>query len=245
MVTNSYDLTVDNPTGETMCVVQISDLHISKNYTADRINKIVEEINEKSPDIVIFTGDLFDNYAVYGPTEEVIQNLSKIEATYGKYAIWGNHDYGGGASKVYEETMSASGFTLLSNTGEAIELSNKQVIFIGGLDDSLLGNPNIANIQSLMQEEYAYSILLTHEPDSVDLFQDIDMDLVLSGHSHGGQIYIPGIELVKTSMAQNYTSGFYTINEGTELYVNTGIGTTKIAARFLVPPEIAVFNIKI
>ena len=94
-----------------------------------------------------------------------------------------------------------------------------------------------------------YEILLTHEPDTADTFLEYDYDLVLSGHSHGGQIRIPFFPeinrkaVLSTSLAAKYTGGMYQLGSNTNMYVNTGIGTTHISVRFGVVPEISVFMI--
>lgn len=221
-------------------VVQISDIHIKADYPVNQLEKIVEKVNREQPDVILFTGDLFDNYAEYGPAEEVIACLKKLSAPLGKFAVWGNHDYGGGASSVYPEILAAADFQLLENSGTNIPLSNGKSIYIAGLDDSLLGQASIE--EALALREGDYTILLSHEPDQADHLPDQNIQLILSGHSHGGQVKLPFFTL-KNAMAEKYFEGFYQLANDTTLYVNTGLGTTKISARFRVPPEIAVFDI--
>ena len=94
-----------------------------------------------------------------------------------------------------------------------------------------------------------YNILLIHEPDTADFFQEYPYDLVLSGHSHGGQVNIPFIPAINqkaissTNLAKNYVSGMYELNSKTKIYVNTGIGTTHVSGRLGVVPEISIFHI--
>lgn len=238
------EISLGTTNGELVKVVQLSDIQVSKGYSMDRLDKIVDKVNNENPDVIVFTGDLFDNYAEYGPTEEMIESLSRMNSSIGKYAVWGNHDYGGGASRIYETVMTSSGFKVLRNEGETISLENSKQLFIGGLDDSLLGNPSIDTLLTY-RNNYDYSILLTHEPDIADSFIDTNTQLILAGHSHGGQVNIPFLEPEKTLLAEKYTSGMYELENDTKLYVNTGLGTTKIHARFNVIPEITVFNITI
>lgn len=91
-------------------VVQISDIQISKNYTIDNFRKVIDTINEENPDIVLFTGDLYENYAEYRDDQNLIEALASIQSTYGKFAVWGNRDYGGGASREYEKSWSKADF---------------------------------------------------------------------------------------------------------------------------------------
>lgn len=223
-------------------LVQISDVHVSKEYGINHLDKVIKKVNIENPDIIVFTGDFFDNYAKYSHSEEVIQELNKLHANIGKFAVWGNHDYGGGAARIFEQLMSAGGFTVLKNYGETITLNSGKKLFIGGLDDSLLGNPSVS--KTLMyRQKYDYSILLTHEPDVADKFVGTNSQLVLAGHSHGGQIKLPFYE-EKNVLAKKYTHGLYNLSDDTKLYVNTGLGTTAIHARLGAIPEITSFSIR-
>ncbi|WP_285016316.1 metallophosphoesterase [Lactococcus garvieae] len=225
-------------------VVQISDLQVSEYYETNRLDKVIEKVNAQKPDILLFTGDLFDNYSKYPEQRApMIEKLNAFKANIGKYAVWGNHDYGGGAVRVYEDVMSAGGFTVLRNQGETLTLSDGRQIFLGGLDDSLLGNPSVSDTLAYRQN-YDYAITMTHEPDVADAFIGTDTQLVLAGHSHGGQVWIPFYP-IKNVLAEKYTRGLYQLDAITQLYVNTGIGTTSIHARFGVIPEVTQFTIYI
>lgn len=227
---------------EELKVVQISDIQVSESYEANRLDTVIEKANAENPDIVVFTGDLFDNYSKYAYEDEIIEKLSALKANIGKYAVWGNHDYGGGAAWTYTNVMNASGFEVLKNNGENLTLDSGKRVFIGGLDDSLLGNPSVEDTLSYRQH-YDYSILLTHEPDVADDFIGTDTQLVLAGHSHGGQVWLPFYQ-VKNVLAQKYVKGLYTLEDGMNVYVNTGLGTTSIHARFGVIPEVTSFSIR-
>ncbi|MFQ6324063.1 metallophosphoesterase [Lactococcus garvieae] len=225
-------------------VVQISDLQVSEYYETNRLDKVIEKVNAQKPDILLFTGDLFDNYSKYPEQRApMIEKLKAFKANIGKYAVWGNHDYGGGAVRVYEDVMSAGGFTVLRNQGETLTLSDGRQVFLGGLDDSLLGNPSVSDTLAYRQN-YDYAITMTHEPDVADAFIGTDIQLVLAGHSHGGQVWIPFYP-IKNVLAEKYTRGLYQLDAITQLYVNTGIGTTSIHARFGVIPEVTQFTIYI
>lgn len=226
-------------------IVQVSDIQISPTYDEARLDKLVSKINELNPDIFLFTGDLYDNYAQYGPEEGVIAALSSIKAPLGKFAIYGNRDCGGGSIRRYSTILGASGFRLLTNEAAVVSLDGGGSLFIGGVDDYLLGSPDIAPILASMSENDSYRILMTHEPDTADSYANDGFDLILAGHSHGGQISIPFLGGPETAMAHKYRKGFYQLNSDnhTELYVNSGIGTSHYPVRFMVPPEITVFQL--
>ncbi|MFJ7839039.1 metallophosphoesterase [Lysinibacillus sphaericus] len=134
----------------------------------------------------------------------------------------------------------------MENSGVNLTVSNGKKLFIGGLDDALLGNPDTKCILEKRENDCDYEIVLMHEPDMADLLKDTSVDLLLAGHSHGGQVQIPFIKTMSTSLAKKYSDGIYTINKkGMQLYVNTGIGTSRIPVRFKAPPEISVFNINL
>lgn len=246
---NDFDLNEKQDGRTDIKIVQISDLHIKEDFTYENLAKVVRRINAQAPDIVLFTGDLYDNYAKYHDDENIISELQKISAKYGKLAIWGNRDYGGGASRQYANIMESAGFTLLKNESRNVTLDNGGKILFTGLDDSLLGSPILPDLREGDAAEH--KILLTHEPDAADDYLDLGFNMILSGHSHGGQINIPFLPFLNelavsaTALSSRYSGGMYMPDPdtGTKLYVNTGIGTTHISARFGVVPEITVFHL--
>ena len=226
-------------------IVQVSDIQISKHFTIENLKKVINKINEQEADIVLFTGDLYEIYAEYHDDEALIAELSKIESRFGKYAIWGNRDYGGGAVRQYEDIMEKSGIYLLRNEAVSIFVTGEEYLFLAGLDDALLGAPDITEImEKYTDHRYLYSILMTHEPDTADLYSKLGFDLIVAGHSHGGQVNIPLLPQIKTTLAEKYVDGFYSLNDQTSLYVNSGIGTSRFPMRLGVIPEITVFSLE-
>lgn len=246
---NSHTLNVAQSGREHLKVIQFSDLHIKEDFTQENLAKVVKKINEQDADIVIFTGDLYDDYSKYSDDEHIIDQLAAIEANYEKIAIWGNRDWGGGAANAYGSIMEESGFTLLRNENWYVTLENGRQVLFTGLDDALLGNPYMPDDTKTYDADY--EILLSHEPDNVDNYMGYAYDIALSGHSHGGQINIPFLPFVNemalaaTALSSKYSGGMYDFDgeKLKQLYVNTGIGTTHISARFGVVPEITLFHI--
>lgn len=206
LVVHSYHLNEDK--GASVKIVQISDIQVSETYTVNQLNRLVEKINQISPDMIVFTGDLFENFSTFPKKQEVTDSLSQLNATVGKFAVWGNRDYGGGAFKIYEDLLTNAGFTLLNNSGVTVPVTNDKKLFIGGMDDGLLGKPDIDLLLSQMDDTYDYEIVLMHEPDMAELLQDTSVNLLLAGHSHGGQIRIPFMKTIKTSLAEKYVMDF-------------------------------------
>lgn len=222
-------------------IVFFADLHVGKYYSEDHLEHLVDTINKEQPDLVLFGGDFYDNYKRDRDSLDltyITDCLNKIQATYGKYAIYGNHDYGGAAANVFRTTMEDGGFTLLRN--DSIYLDALQIQLIG-LDDCLFGTHD-ASMQEL--PEGGFNLLLTHEPDVAATLHGNGETLVLAGHSHGGQVSLPFLtDKVLPTGARYYIKGFYEypelpINEDSKLFVTSGIGMTGKPYRFLNVPEI-------
>ncbi|MBN1051712.1 metallophosphoesterase [Clostridium botulinum] len=231
---------------DTIKIAQISDIHLGEYYTIDKLEKLVNKVNSQNADIIIFTGDLFDNVSKFEDTSKVAPILKKLNAKIGKYAIYGNHDYGGGAKNIYKNVMEDSGFKILVNDQANVKLDSGKTISILGLDDALLGNPDVEKTVRNIKESN-YNLLLLHEPDLSDKFVSYNIDLILAGHSHGGQVKIPFLgEIVTPPLAEKYKDGLYNLNtqRNTQLYVNSGIGNTKMPFRFMNVPEVSIFEIK-
>lgn len=224
-------------------ILQFSDTHISEYFDIDDLNNAIDKINEEDPDIVVFTGDLidqFNNYENKDNIHEIWEALGSINAPI-KYAVYGNHDYGGGAEKVYKEIMEKSGFKLLINEKE--ELPQYNINFIG-MDDSIFGEYEPAVISGNMDKDM-YNIVLSHEPDVADRLLEYSIDLLLAGHSHGGQVNLPFANYLP-SLGEKYVRGFYDFENfrQTKVYVNIGLGTSTIPMRFMAAPELTVITLK-
>ena len=215
-----YDFPHSKIEGQPIKVVQFSDTHIGDFFTIEELQKVVDKINEQEADLVLFTGDLMDDASVYqGSIEEIGTVLSNIQSKFGNYAVFGNRDYGGGAERFYEELMESAGFHVLLNNHETITV-NGTTLSLFGADDALIGYYDAKQTMKGI-EEGNFNLLLVHEPDLVDDFIDYPVDLVVAGHSHGGQVYIPFVgPLLTTTLAEKYVRGLYEINEDLSLYVN-------------------------
>lgn len=239
LVTREYTLEGEGDAAWT--VVQLSDLELSPSYDTDQLERLVEQVNRQQPDLLVFTGDLFHNYAQYAPVDAVTDALSRMEAPV-KLAVWGNRDYGGGAQWVYPQVMEAAGFTLLQNSGVTLGAAG-QTVYVAGLDDGLLGAPDPQSALADRPEDAGFTILLFHEPDLAGQLAGQGVDLMLAGHTHGGQVRLPFVEPVTTSLGEQYVRGWYDLPDGARLYVHSGLGTSRLPVRFLVPPQVAVFHL--
>jgi hypothetical protein len=216
-------------------VVQFSDLHYGTTIKDEEVDKIVSEINNLKPDLVVFTGDLIDVH--YDISDEEIESLSNalnnIEATIGKYIVRGNHDVNPGFEKVLQNID----FIDLDNQNTFIYYNDNAPIVLVGLDDYLEHTIDIEKAFNYDNEDNYYTILIAHEPDVIDQLNDYSIDLVLSGHSHNGQVRLPLIGAIYTTVgAKKYYDEMYEIND-TTMYISGGLGTSKAPFRFLVKPS--------
>lgn len=220
-----------------LTIVAFADTHFSEYYTTKDFARVVKKVNALKPDLVFFLGDLIDHYNEYeGDPAEISRELSEIQAVYGKYAVFGNHDYGGGSENFYEDIMNAGGFQVLVNQHADLDALNLTIV---GIDDIVIGYGDPAAASQCRTS--TFNILLCHEPDIINEMTDYDIDLMLSGHTHGGQVRVPFFsDAYLPPYGQIYQRGMYRIeNERkTTLYVNSGLGTTFLPLRFMSPPEL-------
>ncbi|WP_017753538.1 metallophosphoesterase [Calidifontibacillus oryziterrae] len=224
-------------------IVLFSDTHLGHYYSINEFTKLINIINEQAPDIILFTGDLIDAPNKYKDINKIAPLLKQLRAPLGKYSIYGNHDHGGYGSEIIRDIMRESDFKLLINEHEKLFNKRNDYIFISGLDDAMLGNPDIDKTL-LGVELQTFTILLAHQPDIIKELGNYPIDVQLSGHSHGGQVQLPFYGPIFTPIgATTYYEGFYKVGP-IELYVNRGIGTTRVPFRFLSPPELTIFTLK-
>lgn len=232
---------------EPCTVLFFTDTHFGKYYDVSHVTKIVEKINQENPDVVVFGGDLLDNYARDRgdmDLEYLKEELKKVEAKIGKYAVWGNHDYGGGAVRIYEEFMTSCGFQILDN--ESVVLENYGIRLIG-YDDYLMGwtDPSLYQIESEL-----FNVIIAHEPIVSRFIESESENFMLSGHTHGGQVNIPFVTAkLLPEGSEQFRKGFYTKEEidtdvSLKMYTSSGIGMTRYPFRFLNIPEIIKINLE-
>lgn len=217
-------------------IVQISDLHTDPRGIDEK--KVIEMVNSLNPDVIVFTGD-----TVNMPKALPIfkSTLKSLKANIGKFAVTGNYDYWFLCGL---DLFGETGFIVLD--GKTARISKDgDVFFISGLNFEhrkywfdLLGE---------VPRGY-YSIFLYHTPDLIEDLKGVNVDLYLTGHTHGGQVALPfyGAIITFSKYGKRYEAGEYKVGN-TILYVNRGIGTegkARIRVRFLARPEIAVFDIR-
>ena len=220
-------------------VVHFSDVHYGTTIGEKELKQIVNKINEIKPDIVFFTGDLFDrDVSLDDETINKIGDiLSNIDATLYKYAIYGDMDNVESLNKV----MDKANFIILNNEAKLLYYDNNTPIVIAGLNTK--PNPDIlVNPIDEIDITNLYKIVLVHEPDEYNKIKPFKPNLTLAGHSLGGLVQIPGIKpLFLQEGAKNYYKEHYTI-ENKDLYISRGLGTYKLPVRINNRPTINFYR---
>ncbi len=219
-------------------VAHFTDTHFTWHTSARRFKKFAKNIAENKPDLILFTGDLFDKveWAQAHPdeTNEVIEMLSSLTAPLGKYAVFGNHDFQDKKVDFVKGVLEKSGFTVINNSSVL-----RENIALAGIDDMREGFPDFG----IEPHDAPFSLLMIHEPDALlQLEQMKKFDLIIAGHSHGGQIRLGSFRMHNKG-SKYFDSGKYVITDKTTLYVNNGIGLTFLPIRIGVVPEITYYQI--
>ena len=229
-----------HPSLEGFTLLQMTDQHLYPLTQPSLIKKSVAIANSLNPDLVVLTGDYVwqDLEAI----DELAPILAGLDAKYGVFSTLGNHDYWLDAD-VITTTLEAAGLPVLVNQGLSIK-HGKGSFYLAGLDDGWSGNPDLdATLEGAMPGDPV--ILLCHEPDLADRYAlDGRVSLQLSGHSHGGQIRLPGIgALILPYLGRKYDIGLYKVDQML-LYTNRGLGVISEPVRYNCPPEITQFELR-
>lgn len=229
-----------------MKIVHFSDILYGTTMNEKNLEKVVEQINALKPDVVLFTGDLFNssiklNEESKNKLKEILKN---IEATYKKYAVVGDNDYIDKNS--FNDIMESAGFFILNNKND--------FLYYGGNDPLLFIGTN-----SLLEKEYdiktaytsieditsVYKIWLSHEPIILDELEkeNITPNLIFTGHTLNGLMKTPFRgTLLKQQGVNHYLNNVYK-EENTSMYISSGLGTYKYSVRFLNPPSINLYRL--
>lgn len=236
-------------------IVQISDIHYGRTIKKQELQNMVDKVNQLKPDIIVLTGDLIDKDTMLtDKMASVISDILKqLTASIGKYAITGNHDY---KFDKWATIISDSGFMNLNDRYDIIYNNSTKPIFLGGLSTNTYQKEKTLEEKIKVMNDYFatrteenqnsfpdYKILIMHEPDYVEEVNPENYDLILAGHSHDGQVKLPGIgAVILPNGAKKYHKNYYNLN-GTDFYISSGIGTSRYNFRLFNRPSINLYRL--
>jgi uncharacterized protein len=233
-------------------IAQLSDIHMDEFTEPFFLHHVIDRINQLQPDVVLLTGD-FVSYEIgsrhfaIGSAWQCANILTSLRCKQ-LYAVMGNHDVYVSAKDV-TSALRANRITVLNNSCLPIERPGAR-IWLAGVDDPLVGDPKpeLAIPDSIRNVPNEPVILMCHAPDYAD---DLlahpagkAVDLMLSGHTHGGQVRLPLVGALQLpDLGKKYVEGWFQLGR-MQLYVNRGIGTIGIPFRFDCPPEITLLTLR-
>lgn len=235
-----------------MTIAQLSDIHLDEYTEPFLLREAIDHINRMQPDMVLLTGDyvsaeLLSKKTTIGAAWQCASMLSSIKCP-AKYAILGNHDIMAGGDAI-AESITSHDIPVLRNGFVPIERGGSR-IWLAGIDDPVLGkpDPDLAIPASIRNVHREPVILMCHAPDFVDELVDMPLSqsiaLVLSGHTHGGQVRIPLLGAMHLPPGgRKYIEGWFGFGS-MQLYVNRGIGAVGVPFRFNCRPEITLFHLR-
>jgi predicted MPP superfamily phosphohydrolase len=246
-LTERYRLTVEHqqialrrlpPALDGFRIVQLSDIHHSPFTSREQIRLAVETANNLQPDIIALTGDYISKERRYAaPCAEL---LGKLRARHGVYAVLGNHDHWTDAALI-TDLFRAEGITVLVNQGMRFE-KNGASFWLAGVDDTMVGLEDLS-LALAGSSETEMKLLLAHNPIILRRAARAGVDLVLSGHTHGGQVSLRSERGDSGRTRRRLLKGLASQGE-TQIYVTRGLGTVVLPVRFGCPPEVSLLELR-
>lgn len=221
---------------------QLSDFHYKPEKDHSLMEKVVAAVNAEQVDFLALTGDyITEDASVLAP---LMEHISQLESKYGAAAIMGNHDGWTSARGIFRRSFEKIGIPFLINQNTKIDI-NGTPLHVAGSDYVWLGAPDVAKTLKGIPSDSPV-IALVHEPDFFDNMRAVrDIDLQLSGHTHGGQCRVPliGYAPVKVDYGKKYIYGHYQ-QDRSQIFVSRGTGTSGLRVRFACPPELVVLTLR-
>lgn len=231
-------------------IVHISDLH-NKSFGVKQ-SRLLNTIKKQSPDLIIITGDLVDRRRF--DLESAMHFISGAVNIAPVYYVPGNHEAWSGKYSEVAASLTQAGVTVMEDTALELSIADSSIRILGLSDpdfltSNYLDGTNTSHLEAQLLEWSSYDgfkILLSHRPELFDLYYQYDMDLIFTGHAHGGQFRLPfvgGLFAPDQGLLPKYTSGSYT-NNSTTMFVSRGLGNSVFPLRLFNRPEIISVTLK-
>lgn len=229
-------------------VALLSDLHVgSPFWDLPALGRLVERTNAEKPDLILLAGDYQINDVpggVFVPVEPIAECLSRLKAPLGVFAVLGNHDWWNEGERT-RKAFTDHGIVVLEESFRKLE-QHQAPFYLVGLADQITRSSAPQTALAGVPAG-APTLLLVHEPDVFESFPRLGISptLTLAGHTHGGQVWLPllGRRVVPSRFGERYAYG-HIFENGRHLFVTSGVGTSVMPIRFLVPPEIAILVLR-
>ncbi len=231
-------------------IAQVSDLHNAE--FGENNARLLELLSESGPDIIVITGDLVDSG--HTDIDIAISFAEKAAQIAPVYYVTGNHEARLSQYDRLRNGLEAAGVSMLEDRAVKLERDDEKITLVGLSDPDFTVRSDIfgevpamvsTKLESLADTESSYTILLSHRPELFESYASSGIDLVLSGHAHGGQFRLPfigGLVAPNQGLFPKYDAGLYT-ESSTQMVVSRGIGNSIIPARFNNRPEIVIVEL--
>lgn len=232
-----------------MKIVMISDLH-NTIYGRNQ-SKLLNMIKKEGPDLVLACGDMSDERTDMSGSIMLFEGLQEMCPI---YFVSGNHEHWMNDSDQVFEVFDHIGVVRIENSAVEVMIDGEKLTLIGVNDpDYTLHSSAKASLTAsidqafeAVSEEDGYRILMSHRPEHIDLYSQYDIDLVLSGHAHGGQVRVPGIlnglYAPNQGFLPKYAGGYYKMNQELDFIVSRGLSLKRSLPRIMNPPEVIVIE---
>lgn len=219
-------------------IVQLTDIHHSAFTSREVIERAVQTANSLQGDIVALTGDYISKERSYAaPCAEM---LGRLRARFGVFAVLGNHDHWVDAALV-TDLFRAEGITMLINEGMRFEQRGAS-FWLAGVDDTMVGLEDLS-LALAGSSETEMKLLLAHNPIILRRAAHAGVDLVLSGHTHGGQVTLRSEKSASGKPRRRLLKGLAR-QAATQIYVSRGLGTVVLPIRYGCPPEVSLLELR-
>ncbi|HEY8076328.1 MAG TPA: metallophosphoesterase [Labilithrix sp.] len=221
-------------------IVQLSDLHVGAMHPAWWAMRWAQAANAENADLAVVTGDMVTSGVAFH--DAIASVIGALRAKNGVYVIMGNHDYFGEGEPLIS-LLNDGGARVLLNEGVVLERDGGKM-YLAGIDDTWTKRADIDRALAARPDGMP-TVLLAHDPEKFPQAVKRKVDLVLSGHTHGGQVAVPFLpkRINASKIAHNYSLGIYTDGDAT-LYVHPGLGTTGPPIRLGVAPAVVVLTLR-
>lgn len=227
-------------------IAHISDIQGDRYTGRNEIARYIRKVNEQNPDLIIFTGDLISYGTDY--IKQSAEEFGKANAKYGTIAVVGDHDYWAGVEHV-RKALNNEGIPLLQDENHIIKTDSKTNILITGVTEvySKESDPQVVDSLTSSAKDLPLKIFASHQTEDhiIRSTKENNYDLLLAGHTHGGQVRVPfmGMNFSASEQETKYVSGLY--REGSlPINVNNGLGFTLAPIRYNTPPNVSVIRLK-